>query len=196
MRGKTGGAGHWPMETRVYLSGGEDRQRRSVAEAPKGFVARGGRRRRWLPEMPRKPKGSEAREARPTAKQSGAGRACGAARQDQGQSEAEACRLAEPEGRQKLSPRRSLPAPRAAKRDRQGSRSHEGRPQGCRSAGGRQGAGLAPAAWKPKAPGGRSKTRGAGAAPEARGRRRKIKGGIFVRRFQKKPNTGHPVHLP
>ena len=166
MRGKTGGAGRWPMETQVYLSGGEDRRRRSVAKAPKGFVARGGRRRRWLPELPRKPKGSEARGARPTAKQSGAGRACGAAEQDQGQSEAEACRLAESEGRQKLSPRRSLPAPRAAKRDRQGSRSHEGRPQGCRSAGGRQGAGLAPAAWKPKAPGGRSKTKGAG-APKA-----------------------------
>ncbi len=48
------------------------------------------------------------------------------------------------------------------------------------SPGGRQGAGLAPAAWNPKAPGGRNKTKGAGAAPEARGRRRKTKDGIFL----------------
>ncbi len=59
----------------------EDRRRLSVAKAPKGFVAREGRRHRWLPELPRKPKGSEACEARPTAKRSGAGRACEALRE-------------------------------------------------------------------------------------------------------------------
>ncbi len=76
----TGGV-HFPV-------GVEDRRRRSVAKASKGFDAGEGRRRRWLPELPRKPKGSEVREARPTAKRSGAGRACRAAKQDQGQSEA------------------------------------------------------------------------------------------------------------
>ena len=134
------------------------------AEETEGFR---GPRSKTNGEAKRSRKGLRSCEARPRPKRSGG------------------LPASEPEGRQKLSPRRSLPAPRAAKRDRQGSRSHEGRPQGCRSAGGRQGAGLAPAAWKPKAPGGRSKTRGAGAAPEARGRRRKFKGGIFVWRFQK-----------
>ena len=97
-------------------------------------------------------------------------------------------------GRQTQRRRPGVQAPRAAERDRQGSRSRRGdkprtggvgywkaqaprpsagRPQGCRSAGGRRGADLASAAWKPKAPGGRCKTRAAGPAPEARGRRRK-----------------------
>ena len=67
----------------------EDRRRRSAAKAPKGFVAREGRRRRWLPEPPRKPEGSEAREARPTAKRSGAGRACGALRETNAKPKAE-----------------------------------------------------------------------------------------------------------
>jgi len=50
---------------------------------------------------------------------------------------------------------------------------------------------LASAAWQPKAPGGRNKTRGAGAAPEARAGRRKTReefsgyGGILSRVSEK-----------
>ena len=70
--------------------------------------------------------------------------------------------------------------------ERAGSLSREGRPQGCRSAGGRQSAGLASAAWQPKDPGGRNKTRGAGP------RQRRGPGGAKKRWILfAKPKTNH-----
>ncbi len=146
------------------------------SEGPKGFETCEWRRRRWLPELPRKPKGSEACEARPRPERSGGLPACGARGETNAAPEAKragspSC-VARPPGLAKLRNKTRRGFWRWAK-EAVGLWSRGGRPQGCRSAGGRQGAGLAPAAWKPKAPGGRNKTRGAGPAPSARGRGRK-----------------------
>ncbi len=65
LRGKTSAAiGPGVGSAQIYRASEEDRRRRSAAKAPKGFEAREGRHRRWLPELLRKPKGSEACEAR------------------------------------------------------------------------------------------------------------------------------------
>ncbi len=84
----------------------EDRRRRSVAKVPKGFAARGGRRRRWLPEPPRKPEGSEARGARPRPERS--------------------------EGLRIAKPRRKTSAARALDHGSAGFPSRQGDPKGLR----------------------------------------------------------------
>ena len=110
------------------------------------------------------------------------------AKGDKREAEARACRLPEPR-------RETRRGQKHRPLEAVGSRSHEGRPQGCRSAGGRQGAGLAPAAWQPKAPGGRNKTRGAGPAPKARGRRRIKNAGFFFQALNNREIL-HRKYLP
>jgi len=73
------------------------------------------------------------------------------------------------EGRQTRSRRRSVPAP--------------GAPEGDKARIG------ALAAWKPKAPGARNKTKGAGAAPKARAGRRKFKALLSGRNIFTSPES-------
>ncbi len=106
------------------------------SEGPKGFETCEGRRRRWLPELPRKPKGSEACEARPRPERSGGLPACGARGETNAAPEAKragspSC-VARPIGLAKLRNKTRRGFWHWAK-EAVGLWSREGRPQGCRS---------------------------------------------------------------